>query len=521
MPPSIFPTFHHSTPAQTTDESFNAPERPPSPTRKTRGWDLLNSFRTSLDLSGKHRKSSPLVPTEPDKTLPPLPQPPRIELPPASTSAPDLHSSAMPIRGTAPALRPAILSVLSEPPTVPRRPSQQTVSASSRPLAQVENRVSVSDPSTPRIQSPANSLDKTQSHAKAVSNRHSASPGVSKSPPPRKGVKSTPRTRKPKSPSESIIDLTYSPPGSPSSPSSISSTSSGKIKSVTPRSAPRRRRGTDQIGSIPDTPARSPAPSSARASPSPAGGAIKCAGYTRAGHPCKRLVKVQAPYLSMKDTSGSSPGEDTEGEVEGFYIKGKGTWVKFDDYVPKELGQQTQTLLRTTMESRLTEKEDLQSPNTCFFKVGRTDNVPRRIGEWTNQCQSHKPTLREIFPRRPPRTQIDDSQLSRRDSSYLPGAISSGSTIDSRPRCPAMKRWEKLVHLELSELSFVSRPKEFEMVREKCNDCGKLHREVFPLPLEIDVPLEGIKPGGGREAYETVVEIINRWEKFIREVAEG
>jgi hypothetical protein len=31
------------------------------------------------------------------------------------------------------------------------------------------------------------------------------------------------------------------------------------------------------------------------------------------------------------------------------------------------------------------ELRDLQNPASSFFKVGRTDNVPRRIGEWTTR----------------------------------------------------------------------------------------------------------------------------------------
>ena len=84
-----------------------------------------------------------------------------------------------------------------------------------------------------------------------------------------------------------------------------------------------------------------------------------------------------------------------------------------------------------------------------------------------------------------------------------------------------MKRWEKLVHLELAELSSASRPAEFQAARQKCSDCGKLHREVFPLPLDIDVSLPGVKPGGGRVAYELVVETIGRWERFVREIVDA
>ena len=36
------------------------------------------------------------------------------------------------------------------------------------------------------------------------------------------------------------------------------------------------------------------------------------------------------------------------------------------------------------------ELRDLQTPTTSFFKVGRTDNVPRRMGEWANRMLSRR-----------------------------------------------------------------------------------------------------------------------------------
>lgn len=97
------------------------------------------------------------------------------------------------------------------------------------------------------------------------------------------------------------------------------------------------------------------------------------------------------------------------------------------DWIPPELGQQTQTLLRMTMESRLTEKvghtcfddacscidiedlqespgfiyayelRDLQTVRTSYFKVGRRDNVPRRIGQWTNRKSFTSTLLHNIY----------------------------------------------------------------------------------------------------------------------------
>lgn len=143
----------------------------------------------------------------------------------------------------------------------------------------------------------------------------------------------------------------------------------------------------------------------------------------------------------------------------------------------------------------------------------------------TAECQSHTPTLRDIFP---PRFSFPSlhhttshhrhSELSRRPTgSFLPGAFHSGSTGDvSRPRVAAMKRWERLVHLELSDISSRDCPSEWEKVREKCRDCGTVHKEIFPMRRIMQA--EAGAQRGMAEAYEMVVEAILRWAEFVSKV---
>ncbi|KIR56320.1 hypothetical protein I315_01385 [Cryptococcus gattii Ru294] len=281
---------------------------------------------------------------------------------------------------------------------------------------------------------------------------------------------------------------------------------------------------------------------------------VQCSGFTRTGQPCKRLVKAKAPYLSIRDVSVapvSLVGDDGDARSEkvmgryckdhagmictakGFYWRrerdSSGVWIEFDDYIPQALGQQTQTLLRMTMETKLTPKEcagflyayelkgrmrlkHLETNELSFYKVGRTDNVPRRIGQWTNQCQSKRPTLLDIFPRPSESTRLTvTTSLHRSDTlttSFLPGA-----TTHRTPPLLAMKRWERLVHLELSErcASHPLSEQAYERVRMKCKDCGTVHREIFPL----------IKAHQGhRIAYEQIIECVERWGRFIKVICE-
>ncbi|TXT10900.1 hypothetical protein VHUM_01651 [Vanrija humicola] len=282
--------------------------------------------------------------------------------------------------------------------------------------------------------------------------------------------------------------------------------------------------------SAPHTPApkgKRAAPRLTKASsPAPDAAPVRCSGFTRAGAPCKRVVKAAAPFLAGRSESDDEDEQytgrfckDHAGlvcAVDGFYWRDRkgrsGVWVEFKDYIPPDLGQQTQTLLRMTMESALTAKElpgflyayELRAKggqDTAYFKVGRTDNVPRRLGQWTQQCQSHTPTLRDIFP-------LSGAALSRRPSrpgSLLPGAVKGG--VAAARMVPAVKRWERLVHLELADRSAAQRGDEYDELRTPCADCGATHKEIFALAND------------GVSTYEhVVVEVIERWEKFVRQI---
>ena len=111
-------------------------------------------------------------------------------------------------------------------------------------------------------------------------------------------------------------------------------------------------------------------------------------------------------------------------------------------------------------------------------------------------CRSHTPTLRDIFPLHQ-HTSTALQQKPSMPTSYLPGALPHGA---KRP-LPAVKRWERLVHLELADRSELR-----GVVGEKCDECDAIHREVFPLARTERV-------------YEdVVVEVIERWGRFIARI---
>jgi hypothetical protein len=75
-----------------------------------------------------------------------------------------------------------------------------------------------------------------------------------------------------------------------------------------------------------------------------------------------------------------------------------------------------------------------------------------------------------------------------------------------------MKRWERLVHLELADMSSLDCPDEWKDVRAKCGDCGSVHREIFPI-------LRAGRDGDGDE-YDKVVEVIARWAAFVDKICQ-
>lgn len=74
-----------------------------------------------------------------------------------------------------------------------------------------------------------------------------------------------------------------------------------------------------------------------------------------------------------------------------------------------------------------------------------------------------------------------------------------------------MKRWERLVHLELADISSLDCPDEWRDVRAKCGDCGSVHREIFPI----------VRTGNKGDEYDKVVEVIGRWALFVDKICQG
>ncbi|RSH92813.1 hypothetical protein EHS25_008259 [Saitozyma podzolica] len=335
------------------------------PSRASRGRDYLSGLGSAMD-GLQVGEPSPRIRVVSSSTVgsssspnrdKPLPNLPRHPLPPianashsrlslsASQSRPDHRSSSLPSHA---GLAEAPSASSQHDVDVYRRPHVQTHKSS--PPRMFRPSSLLSPPSPPTIPRPHS--DPVLSHqTTAQTPTHHGKP-----------------TRGKHRPATSVIDLTTESDSDPSSPTS---------PGVTPRSAARRRRATSEqppshltLSASHSSPSKSPSP----ASP---GKAVRCAGFTRTGQPCKRLVRASAPYLAALEPNtlpaSFELGEEADPvglgryckdhagmicQPTGFYSKERrGLWLDFDDWISAELEQQTQALLRMVMESKLTAKE--------------------------------------------------------------------------------------------------------------------------------------------------------------------
>ncbi|KIR74834.1 hypothetical protein I310_01108 [Cryptococcus deuterogattii CA1014] len=164
---------------------------------------------------------------------------------------------------------------------------------------------------------------------------------------------------------DSIIDLTQVSDSSDSPPPGLAK------ENVTPRSSATPMKATSNLRRSFLT---SPSPLST--SPTPRGSS-NTPSTVSPSQPCKRLVKAKAPYLSTRDISVASLSLDGDGgDARSEKVMGRLYTASFGttnaNVIENDYGDQIDT-------------QDLETNELSFYKVGRTDNVPRRIGQWTNR----------------------------------------------------------------------------------------------------------------------------------------
>ncbi|KAK7547031.1 meiotically up-regulated gene 113-domain-containing protein [Phyllosticta citricarpa] len=127
-----------------------------------------------------------------------------------------------------------------------------------------------------------------------------------------------------------------------------------------------------------------------------------------------------------------------------------------------------------------------------LLKIGRANNVYRRMNEWQRQC-GKVPSLVRYYP------YVHSPQASPSASpgpSTLVGPKGDGTDAKGVRKCPHVHRVERLIHIELAD----------QRVMRDCKECGKQHREWF----EVEASRDGVK---------AVDEVVRRWVRYAEELA--
>jgi hypothetical protein len=143
-----------------------------------------------------------------------------------------------------------------------------------------------------------------------------------------------------------------------------------------------------------------------------------------------------------------------------------------------------------------------RAKTTILLKIGRANNVTRRMNEWQRQC-GYALTLVRWYPyvsssaapspapsspaRSPRRSNAQYTDLSSPSSASRPNTAHRESSNMVR-KVPYVKRVERLIHLELAE----------KRVMRDCAACGREHREWF----EVEASEKGVR---------NVDEVVRRW----------
>ncbi|KAF9152637.1 hypothetical protein BG015_004974 [Linnemannia schmuckeri] len=237
----------------------------------------------------------------------------------------------------------------------------------------------------------------------------------------------------------------------------------------------------------------------------------QCHGFNTNGHRCKRKVKLDRPQEKGEVLMCHDHEVNDEDEVV-VHIEGKGgvllQWLDVSEWVNPNLPDYVQNKLRKAMERPTSDndkpgyiyayqlKETRSTGTHTLFKVGRTDNVYRRMNEWSDKCGS-PPILLEVFPEQgalAPKDENDLAETSKpEDDSVVTGL-----------RCRYAHRLERLIHIEL---------KPFHDKNHTC-PCNTKHMEWFMIPNQPGLS----EKQQLKQAWAQVRRVIVHWTNYMERV---
>ena len=145
-------------------------------------------------------------------------------------------------------------------------------------------------------------------------------------------------------------------------------------------------------------------------------------------------------------------------------------------------------------------REQTASNRGVFYKVGRTQNLTRRLYQWSRSCPYY-PLLVEFFPTPPTSPLRRSSSTSSLYSLFRKDDESSSTPSRAETRivkCAVTHRIERLIHLELED-----RFGRVDISPQGC-PCGKVHKEWFRGGIDAEA------------GWQEVRDVIVRWIGFAR-----
>ncbi|KAG0001857.1 hypothetical protein BGZ80_007181 [Entomortierella chlamydospora] len=238
----------------------------------------------------------------------------------------------------------------------------------------------------------------------------------------------------------------------------------------------------------------------------------QCHGFNKDGHRCKRKVKLDRPIEKGEVLMCHDHEVNEEDEVV-VHIEGKGgvllQWMDLSSWVNPNLPDYVQNKLRRSMEKPISNDDkpgyiyvyQLQelsyTDSHTLFKVGRTDNVSRRMHEWGEKCGS-PPRLLEVFPEQGSLAPKDENDLAETASR------SAGDDEVTGLRCRYAHRVERLIHIELKPLHD----------KNHVCACKTKHMEWFKVPHQSGLSEEQQR----QQAWLQVRRVIVHWMAYMEHV---
>ncbi|KZV88587.1 hypothetical protein EXIGLDRAFT_839120 [Exidia glandulosa HHB12029] len=289
--------------------------------------------------------------------------------------------------------------------------------------------------------------------------------------------------------------LSRSPPSTPSS-RSATPPSPSPSPSPPPETPPRAAAPAPSANFVP-FPTSSPPYEASPKPRSPGSVKIQCTAMTRQRVRCKNRFKPSPETLQWeRHDSNSDDSEEnstfchmhrkTESVPFGFLSR-SGEFVEFSDWISPLTSAQTQKAIRLEMVKEISPSdppgfiyvykvEEDSHDGALVLKIGRSNNVTRRIGEWEKQCGKTLVVL-GFWPAVAPMCKCSGrverlSQLELADVSvYAPYMAEA-----ERPPPPDKKR------VRVKSITALARPP------NGCDKCGEQHREIFTFLLPSEGP---------------------------------